>query len=185
MSKGWSETLITSEIDSTALTGTTVGSILPPAALYTMPANMLKIGAALRVKATGRISNIVTTPGTFTLEIRFGSVIVWTGGAIQLNAVAKTNVAWWIDLLLTCRSIGNSTLATMFGQGAFQSESVVGSPVPGTGGSGSLLLPTVTPVVGTGFDSTVSQAVDMRGTFSLSGNSITTHQFVFTHETSQ
>jgi hypothetical protein len=103
-----------------------------------------------------------------------------------LNVVAKTNVAWWLDIMLTCRSIGNSTLATVMGEGKFVSESVIGSPLPSVGGAGTFLLPTVTPVVGTGFDSTVSQAIGLFGTWSLNNaNSILTHQYALIHHTAQ
>ena len=57
---------------------------------------------------------------------------------------------------------------------------ISGSPLPTVGGSGILLLPTATPVVGTGFDSTVSNVMDMFGTWSISNaNSIQTHIFTF------
>jgi hypothetical protein len=61
--------------------------------------------------------------------------------------------------------------------GFWSSESVVGSPVPGTGGSGQLALQASTPVVGTGFDSTVANVIDLTATFSLTGNSITLHDY--------
>lgn len=186
--KGWAETLITSEIDSTALTAsTTPTSILPPAAVYTMPPGFLKVGAVLRIKATGRVSNIVTTPGTLLLDVRVGaSTVILPGVAMQLNAVAKTNVSWWLDIVMTCRAIGNGTLGSIMGNGTWCSESVVGSPVPATGGAGTLWLQPVTPVVGTGFDTTVSQTINLFGTWSLNNaNSILTHQYCLTHETAQ
>ncbi len=179
----WDETLMTSQVDSTALTAsTTATSILPPAAAFTLPANYFSIGKALRIRAWGRVSNIVTTPGTLTLDIRFGSlatpIVVFNGGAMTLNVVAKTNVPWQWESLLICRSIGATTTATMFGMGQWTSESVVGSPVPTTGGNGSLLLPVVTPAVGTGFDSTIANVVNFFGTWSLSNaNSIQTHLY--------
>lgn len=175
--QGWSECLIASEVDSTAVTGTAVGSLLPPAALFTLPANFFDIGKTLRIRATGRVSNIITTPGTLTLAVKLGAVIAFSGGAMQLNAVAKTNVTWTLDALLTCRTIGATTVATVLGTGAWLSESVVGSAVPGTGGSGTLLMPASVPAVGTGFDSTAALAVDLTAIFSLTGNSIQSHQY--------
>lgn len=188
MAKGWVECLISEEIDSTAVTATTTPtSILAPQSVFTMPPNFLKIGGVLRFSLSGRISNIVTTPGTLLIDVRVGaSTVILPGVAMQLNAVAKTNVAWTLNGTITCRSIGNGTLATMMGNGLFTSESIVGSAVPASGGNGSLHLQPVTVVVGTGFDSTVSQTLNVFATWSLNNaNSILTHQYILEHVTSQ
>lgn len=176
----WVETLITAQIDGTALaSSTSATSILPPAAIYTLPANYFEIGRAIRIKAHGRISNIVTTPGTLTLDVRFGAVIVANGGTMALNTTAKTNVPWMLEWTLTCRSIGASTSATMMHQGRWTSESVIGSALPSAGGAGTHLLPNATPAVGTGFASTSSQTVDLFAKWSVSdsGNSIQLHGY--------
>jgi len=175
----WQETFIASQVDGGAVTGTTPTSLLPGAAKFTLPANFCEIGRVFRVTAKGRVSNIVTTPGTLTLDVRFGSVIVFNGGAMQLNAVAKTNVSWIFDAMLTVRAIGATTTANLIGIGQWTSESVVGSPLPSVGGSGTLLCPASAPAPGTGFDSSVAQVVDLFAAFSLTGNSITAHQFSF------
>lgn len=177
--QSWQETLINSSVDGTALTASiTATSILPAAAKLTLPANFFYVGRMLKITAQGRVSNIVTTPGTLTLDIRLGAVIVANGGAMSLNVVAKTNVPWWMEWILTCRAIGNGTSANLMHQGTWQSESVIGSPLPTAGGVGSLLIPVVTPAVGTGFDSTAAQTLDLFGTWSLSNaNSIQVHQY--------
>ena len=179
----WVETLNAQQIDGTALTAsTTATSIIAPQSRFTVPANYFSfIGKTMRVHAAGRVSTVVTTPGTLSLDLRWGaSTLQFTGGAMSLNIVAKTSVAWTFDCYLTARSIGNGTLATLIGIGEFKSEAVIGSPLPTVGGSGILLLPTATPVVGTGFDSTVSNVMDMFGTWSISNaNSIQTHIFTF------
>lgn len=176
--QGWQETLITAQVDGAALTNTTSAtSILPGAAKYTLPANYFLIGRSLRITAFGRISNIVTSPGNLTLDVRLGGVIAWNAGAVALNATAKTNVTWRMDTTLTCRSIGSSTAATLIGVGDLASESVSGSAA---GIANDALLPAATPAVGTGFDSTTALQVDLFATFSTanSGNSITLHGYV-------
>jgi|SRR2546428_3740083 len=175
--QGWQETLITQQVDGTALANsTTATSLLAPAAKFTLPANYMAIGRTLRVTARGRISNIVTTPGTITLDVRFGSVVVFNGGAVSMNITAKTNVTWDFEAILTCRAIGASTSANMLGIGSFQSESIVGSAA---GIAGEALLPASAPAAGTGFDSTAAQVVDLFGTFSVAnaGNSIQSHLY--------
>jgi hypothetical protein len=64
------------------------------------------------------------------------------------------------------------------GIGRFTSESVVGSAA---GTALTTMLPATAPVVGTGFDSTVTNVVDLFGTWSLSNaNSIQVHKFTLT-----
>ena len=123
----------------------------------------------------------MTTPGTLTLDVRMGptsNIVVFNGGAMALNIVAKTNVTWWLEVLLTCRTVGSGTAATLMGTAKWTSESVIGSPLPSVGGSGVLLLPSSAPAPGTGFDNTVSMVVDLFGTWSLNNaNSILVHEY--------
>lgn len=175
--QSWEQTLAVASADGTAITNsTTQGSIIPTAAKFVLPANFLEVGSQLKLTASGRISNVVTTPGTLLFQVLFGAAGVFSPAAFNLNTTAKTNVGWWLDILLTCRSVGSGTSATMLGQGTFSSESVVGSAA---GVSGTVSLPASAPAVGTGFDSTASQAVDLQAKFSIANaaNSIQLHQF--------
>ncbi len=177
----WQETLAYLSTDGTPVTNTTPLSIFGTSvaaaqAKYTLPANFLQVGSMLRVSAKGRISNIVTTPGTLTMDIRFGSVVVFNGGTMALNVVAKTNVTWIMDVVMTCRSIGSGTTATMFGIGQFQSESIVGAAA---GTTVAASIPASAPAAGTGFDSTAAQQVDVFATWSINnaGNTLTCHEY--------
>lgn len=176
----WNQSLVTQQVDSTALTNsTTATSILAPAARFTLPANLLAIGTKFMLRAAGRISTVVTTPGTLTLDVRFGSTVVFNGGAMALNTTAQTNASWYLEAELVCRSIGASTAATLLGAGSWTSRAVVGSAAAGSGGVGTLMLPDTAPAVGTGFDSTSAQIVDMFGTWSIASgsNSIQVHNY--------
>jgi len=156
----WQETLVTAQVDGSAKTATAAASLLPAHAKYTLYAGFFEIGRTLRVTASGRISCAVTTPGTCRLQTMFGSTAVFDTLAVPLNIVAKTNVGWWLEAMLTCRVIGSS--AQLFGQGSFTSEAVVGSPAPTAGGSGKIIVPYNTaPALGTAFDSTVAQTIDL------------------------
>ena len=173
----WQETLIVAEVDGTALTNsTTPTSIIPAAAKFTLPANYFDVGRVLRFTLKGRASNLVTTPGTLTLEFRLGSVIAFTSGAIQLSATAHTNVSFIVDAMLTCRAIGAGTSANLMGTGQLTSE-VLGTTA---NQAPTALLPVSAPAVGTGFDSTAAQVVDVFATFSIANaaNSIQVHQYV-------
>ncbi len=157
---------------------TTATSLLGTGRVPTLPSNYFdRVGKRLRVEAWGRISNIVTTPGTLKLDVRLGTsspIIVWNGGAINLNTTAKTNVPWYMWADLHCTAIGASTTGKLIGIGGFQSESVVGSPANTAGGNGSLLLPVGNPADGTGFSTEDAQQVRLYATWSIAnaGNSI-------------
>ena len=178
-SQSWVQTLIAQQVDGTALTNTvTATSIIAPAAKFTLPINFLAIGTMLRVRAKGRVSTLVTTPGTLLLEVRFGATtVVFSGGAMALNIAAQTNATWTLDADLVVRSIG--TAATILGIGEFNSRVVIGSGAAGTAGVGELPLPDTAPAVGTSFDSTATQVVDLFATWSVANaaNSILTHVF--------
>ena len=177
----WQETLISAIGDGPTLTAASAASCLPAAAKITLPNNYFSIGKVTRIRASGRISCVVTTPGTARFDIRVGAgaTVVFDGLAMNLNTVAKTNVGWHLEILLTCRTIGSGTSATLFGQGSWTSEAVVGSPLPTVGGSGTLVLPVATaPAVGGGFDSTAALIVDMFFTQTVATGSMTLHQFI-------
>jgi len=180
----WQEVLVTSQVDSAALTATvTPTSIIPPSARFTLPSNYFsEVGKAIRVRAAGRIST-VTTPGTLTLDVRFGTIaspiVVFNGGAMALNATAQTNATFEFEATLVCRAIGSGTSATIMGIGSFESRALVGSPAAGAGFAGAAMLPDTAPAVGAGFDSTITNVVDFFATWGTSnGNSIQTHQFI-------
>jgi hypothetical protein len=172
----WQEVLVTAQSNGTAVTGTTIGSLLPPQAKFTLPANFFDyVGKSIRVRASGQMSNIVTTPGTLTFTIRFGaSTAVAVSSAYQLVTTAKTNVSWYIDLALEARVIGTSAALLPIGEvtgESFQSGAGVANI------AGTAMWPLSAPANGTAFDSTVSQVVDMLATFSLTGNSVQLMQY--------
>jgi hypothetical protein len=109
-------------------------------------------------------------------------ISVFTPAAMQLNATVNTNAAWELEVMLTCRAIGNGTQANLMGTGRFTSRSLLNAPAVGTTlGVGVALLPDTAPVVGTGFDSAdVTNVLDLTATFSLTGNSIQLHQYEVT-----
>lgn len=171
----WVQQLVEAQGDGSALANSTSQtSILPAAAKFTLPSNLFLVGTRLRIRASGRISNIVTTPGTLTFEVKFGSTVVMSSGALVLNTTAKTNVSWLINWMATCRAIG--ALANLMHVGVFMSESVVSSP---SGTMGSHAMPASAPAVGTNFDSGASQTVDLFATWSIAnaGNSIQLHEY--------
>lgn len=177
----WVETLITEQVDGTAypFTGGVAGSILTPNPQLWFPANYFTtIGKKLRIKAAGRVSNIITTPGTLKLDVMMGpatpTINVFTSGTMALNIVAKTNVTWYMDVTLTVRAVGAAALTTFMGVGNWESESAIGSPA---GAAGSCSMPATAPAVGSGINNSVPNVIDLYATWSLTGNTIQLHQY--------
>jgi len=178
MSLGYAETLVTSQADGTAVTAAAATTLLPTGAVFTLPANFFKAaGQQLLIKASGRISSVITTPGTARFDVRFGATVVWDGLAILLDSVAAhTNVGWSLEVLLTCRAIGTS--ANLIGQGKWTCEDILGTPATAPKGSLSAVLPwNSAPAVGSNFDSTVSQAVNLFFTQTVATGSCLCHQY--------
>jgi hypothetical protein len=126
----------------------------------------------------GRISCVVTTPGTGRIDLRTGpsgTIVAFDSGALNLNIVAKTTVPWLMWILLTCRAIGSGTSSNLMGVGQFTSEAVVGAPANTAGGNGTLNCPVGAPAVGTGFDNTAQNALDFFFTQTVATGSFTMH----------
>ena len=173
----WQETLISAKADGPTLTAAATASAIPTDCVITLPNNFWYIGRMLKITAQGRISCVVTTPGTARFDIRIAAVTAFDTGALNLNTTAKTNVPFWLEILLTCRAIGSGTSANLMGMATFQSEAVVGSPANTAGGNGCLLAPVGAPAVGTGFDSTLANTLDMRFTQTVATGSMTVHMY--------
>lgn len=176
------ETIISGYTDGPTLTAAARASCIPTANRYTLPNAFFYVGRAFRVQLGGRISCVVTTPGTARLDICLGTAgttIVYDTGALNLNIVAKTTVPWFFDITLVCRVIGASTTTTFFPSGpGFQSEAVVGSPLPAAGGNGALLAPVGTPALGAGTDNTAGQILDCFYTQTVATGSLTVHNYI-------
>lgn len=181
MSLGYYETLASLKADGTALTaaarasatqGTTATS-----ARYTMPGGKLKIGDYLFLLAGGRITSVITTPGTFRLDLSFGGTANFDTLAIPLNVVAQTNVPW--SLLVWGRVTEIGTTGNIFWQGLVTSTAFVNTAVVATGPySGGVTVPFNTaPVIGANADLTVSQLVDLQFTQTVATGSFTLHTY--------
>ncbi len=177
--QSWNECLVAEQAAGTLLnTYTTAKSILNPQCLYTLPPNWWYVGRTIRINAMGGLSNIVTTPGTITFQIMMGTIVVWTSGAIQLNATAHTVLPFWLQVYLTCQVVGSSTTAKLLGMGVLSGiqPTLTAAQVDAVNVPGLFPVPATAPAQGTGFDSTVANILDFWAGFSISnsGNGVQT-----------
>lgn len=187
--QSWVQTLITAQTAGATLTGGTATSLLPSAARFVLPANYFNPGSMILLRATGVMSTAVGSAGNFTLTVNMGSIAsaitAFTSGSMNLAVAGGTasllNQTWDMNVLLTCRSIGTTTATTLIGTGDFNTRCLLGAAASGTsGGVGGAIMPDTAPAVGTGFDSTTTNTVDLFGQFSVSNvnNSITLYQYM-------
>lgn len=181
MGIGFQDTLINSQADSTAITAAAATSCLPTPAKKTLLPNYFDyVGKAIIIEAWGRLSVVVTSPGTLRFDIRFGAILVFDSLAVALVTTnAYTNVGWYLRIMLTARVIGGGTSAQLMGQGMLTAPNILGGanvamPI---GGVNAMLPWNTAPVNGNGFDSTVSQQVDMFFTQTVATGSMICHQF--------
>ncbi len=181
MASGYLSPLAIGVGDGPTLTAAAAATCLPVTAKYTFPPNSIQQGTWLRIYAHGRISCVVTTPGTARFDVRLGGTVVFDSGAMNLNTTAQTTVPWWLDISMVCRAAGSS--GNFFGFSQFQSVAVVGSPAVTAGGNGGLVSavsggPGSAPAVGGNVDLTASNAFDCFFTQTVATGSMTVHNFV-------
>jgi hypothetical protein len=176
-SQSWIQCVNTAQVVGNSITTGGPTTILPTQALYTFPAGFFYyIGQKWRVKAHGVMST-AATPGTLTISLYFGTIIVATASGMALFNGTKTNVPWELELTGTVRAIGNGTSANNIYFGHFSSEGCLGSAVFGTAGQGAFLIPSNSPTTSAGWDSTASQLVDLKITWTQTVNSITLYEY--------
>jgi hypothetical protein len=115
--QSWRETLYCTIADGTAVTAAAKTALVPD---FTLPANYLYPGRALKYTLWGRWSTVITTPGTWTLTLNWGGAagtVLATSGAYAPDATAaSTNIAWFVEYTMVCRSVGASGTAFTMGR---------------------------------------------------------------------
>lgn len=107
--QNWQETLDSTIADGTQVSNSTSETIVCPD--FNIPAFYMTPGKTLRLWAFGVMSNVVTTPGTLILRVRWGGVagtVLLASAAQGLDTTARTNSIWLLEARITCRSAGSS-----------------------------------------------------------------------------
>ena len=175
----YQETLVTQHAAGTSFgTYTTAKSVINPQALLVIPAGWWYVGRKVRVAFKGGIGSLVTTPGLMNFQVKLGptaNIVVFDSGNIQLNATAHANLPFWAEIELVCRSEGSGTAATLMGLGQFTGRmfTLTAGQTDDAQGMQTILSPQTAMAVGTGFDSTVANILDLWVGFTISSASNT------------
>ena len=168
MALGFWQTLASLQAAGTAVAATTTRTSMTAGstqAQASLSPNALKYaGDQLLFEAAGVITTIVTTPGTFRIDLAINTVANFDTLAIPLNIVANTTVPWYLRAIGTIRAVG--TTGNIIWQGIAVSQAFLNTALPATGpGAGIWCVPYNTaPVVGANFSTTVSQPIDVYST---------------------
>ena len=190
MSLGYWETLASVQADGTALTAAARASLLQGGAktgLYTMAAGRLRIGDVLQLRASGRVSSVITTPGTYRFDLSWGvtgTAAMDTLALTPISSVAQTTVPWILDMEGVVRAVGST--GNIFWQGFLLCSALLGTAAPASGpGPGGVTLPFNTaPVVGSNVDMSVAQIIDFNWTQTVTTGSVTLHNYALSLKTS-
>lgn len=170
-SQSWAQELVNITVPGTLYnTYTTAKSVLTSATstaastgLIVLPSSFFQLGGRLEIDFIAGISNRVTGPDTFTVQVMVGGVIAFTTGAINLTATAHTTIPCKCHIDLSVRGVGNGTLGLLEGQAEFSGQMVAmaASLADGAANTGYAMGPNTAPANGTGFDTTVANTLDL------------------------
>lgn len=153
--------------DGTQISNSTTETITTPD--FNIPAYYMFPGRTLRIWNFGVMSNVVTTPGTLTMRLRWGGVagtILLASAAQGLDTTARTNSLWASLMYVTCRTAGSS--------GTFMSSGIMwGNVLSSTAANllpallGSAGAPLASGNAAVTVDTTAVKALSTTATFSV------------------
>ncbi len=166
----WAEALEGTISDGTQISNTVTETIVCPD--FQFPGNYMQPGRIVRVWAFGVMSNVVTTPGTLTLRLRWGGVsgtAILVSAAQGLDTTARTNSLWMLVANIIVRASGTA--------GSFMSGGIMfGNVLSSTAAN---LLPALLGSAGTplasgnaavSVDTSVAKSLSVTGQFSVATN---------------
>lgn len=168
--QGWVEPLHTITADGAQVSNSTAETIVCPD--FSVPAYYMAPGRTLRIWVSGVMSNVVTTPGTLTLRLRWGGVagtVLLASAAQGLDTTARTNSLWAAQMYVVCRTDGSS--------GTFMSSGIMwGNVLSSTAANllpallGSAGAPLASGNAAVTVDTTTAKLLSVTATFSVSTN---------------
>lgn len=98
--------------NETSLIGSGVGSL-------TLPANFFTAGKTLRLTMSGVYSTVAVTGDTVTIKVKVGTTLLASKATSSL-VTGGSNLFWASEILITCRTTGNSGTVQVSGGVIYQ-----------------------------------------------------------------
>lgn len=161
--------LVIDVADGTQILNSTAEAIIAPDFTFSAYDNRVYQGAAFNVRCWFDVSNVVTTPGTLTIRLRWGGVagtVLATTGALVLSSTARTTYSGSLDCDLVFRSIGSAGSAFAMGIVTLNDTPVAADSAPQgiyTMSAGGANVPAVV----SSLDTTTAKALSVTAQFSV------------------
>jgi hypothetical protein len=157
--------------DGSPLGTSTTETVISYDSLLTLPPNFFaNPGKMIWCRWMGKVSNIVTTPGTITFAVRYNTItgtVLATTGPINFNTVAATDNLWYVEFIAQClANSGTTTGLTLLSYG----EAYVANTLGGAADIRNASMPPGGTALAnvTGLDGTVGKALSLTAKFSIS-----------------
>lgn len=143
------------------------------AALCTLPPNFWQRGSLMTLDVL--FAHSWASGNTMIFSIMMGAISACVSATHKVTTTGGTTEPLFMHVDIECRAIGNGTLANLMsggyliGRGIAPAGSTAGANY--AAGMGSASWREATPAVGTGFDSTVANTVDLQCTMGTSSAS--------------
>lgn len=134
------------------------------AGLVVLPPGFFHREGVLKLDIVAGISNRVTGPDTFTVQVMVGAVIAFTTGAITLTTTAHTIIPLVGEIILTCEKEGSGTLCQLRGVSRWSGQMIQQGGTAGADSatlSNTIVMPNTASALGTGFDGTIANNLDL------------------------
>ena len=176
--QNWVETLDSTVADGTQISNSASETIACPD--FNIPAYYMSPVKTLELWAFGVMSNVVTTPGTLIMRLRWGGVagtVLLASAAQGLDTTARTNSLWAVHAYIVCRTAGAT--------GTFMSGGIMWGNVLSTAAAnllpallGSAGAPLASGNAAVTVDTTAAKLLSLTAQFSVATNptNLTTQQ---------
>lgn len=155
--------------DGTQILNSSAEALICPDFQFAAGDARLYAGAQFNIKCYFEVSNVVTTPGTLTMRVRWGGLagtILCTSAAIALSAVARTSFTGSLDVDLVWRTTGPAATAFAMGEVHLNDVPVAADSAP----QGIYTMTSAganIPAVVTALDTTTAKLLSVTAQFSV------------------
>lgn len=130
-----------------------------------------RVGKKMRITLRGQMTT-AATPGNGSFDIYYGSGADATGTILASSAALAlvangSALAWAVDIVITCRSIGSAGTLMCMGKADFNVGLLLSTAAP-------MMIPASSPVVSAGVDLTAANIISVQ--FKRSGSTAETMQ---------
>lgn len=152
---------------------TTGSQLTATQGFVTLPPGFFQYNGELHIYAL--VNTSWATGNTMIWTVKVGSVAAFVSGTLKVTTTGGTLEPQVVNIVLKCQSVGNGTNCQLMGGGTTVGRMIV--PPGGTAGanyaapSGISSLQEASAALGTGFDSTVAQTLDLHITMGASSAS--------------